>query len=253
VNLQDLLTYVAVDLLHDRTDLISGDPDDLWSDRVIVGFLNEAQRILARRAWLLKDVGNATAGLITLQTGVDTYQLHKSVLRVYSAKPTDSDVPLGRTTFAAISYRNGVDTNFFDLNAAFTRTPGRPTAFATDGAFRTLKLNRKPDADSNGLVLELEAAHLPITPFPIPASSAALSNDQLALEPETPEDYHMWLGEYAAGRCLTLPHVDADRKVEGRAMLATFNSNVAEARRDRERAEYAPGQFCFNSTTAYND
>jgi hypothetical protein len=243
VNLQDLLTYVGDDVLKDRTDLISGDPDELWSDRFIVSCLNEAQRILARRAWILIDVGNATAGQITLVENQDTYDLHKSVLRVYEAIPTDTSIPLGRTTHSAIGYHNADAADFFDANAAFSSTPARPGAFATDAAFRKLQLNRKPDAASAGLILNLKVARLPITPL-------ALS--ELAGIPEVPEEYHQWLGDYAAGCCLSMPRADADMKVVGRAMKQEFFARVGEAKQDRQRAEAAPGDFAFASTTAYS-
>lgn len=247
MNLQDLLTYVATDVLQDRTDLITGDPDSLWSDRVIVGFLNEAQRILARQAWVLIDVGNLTAGQITLVLNQDTYDLHKSVLRVYEAVPTDTSIPLGRTTHSAIGYHNADAADYFDANAAFSSTPGRPGAFATDAAFRKLQLNRKPDAASAGLVLNLKVARLPIGLF-----DPLLAGNALAAVSEIPEEYHQWMGDYAAGRCLSLPHVDTDRRAEGKRMLADFADKVKEARDDRERAERAPGEFCFASSTAYS-
>lgn len=242
MNLQELLDYVAVDQLDDRTDLISGDPDELWSNRVIVGFLNEGQRRLSRRAWSIIDIGHAQAGKITLILGQDTYNLHKSVLRVYSAIPTDTAIPLGRTTYNALTYRNSEDSDYFDANQAFTNTAGRPGAFATDAGTRKLKLNRAPDATSVGLVLDLKVARQPVT---------MLTLDDLTASPEVPEEYHQWIGDYAAGRCLTLSKCDSDMKADGRRILADFEARIKEARQDRQRAEAAPGQFCFASTTAY--
>src|SRR3990167_9151445 len=60
VNLEELLEHIGA-YLDDRHDLVDGDPDELWSDALIVRFLNQAQRIHARRAWSIVDKGHATA------------------------------------------------------------------------------------------------------------------------------------------------------------------------------------------------
>ena len=88
MTLDDMLTYTASELLDDRTELVTGDNDDLWSDEYLCRQFNEAQKILARRAWVIIEYGTTPAGSITLRTGVSVYPLHKSVLRVYDGTPT---------------------------------------------------------------------------------------------------------------------------------------------------------------------
>lgn len=241
MKLSDLLDYTAKEFLDDRTDILDGDPDEIWSDTTIVRYLNEAQNRLCRRSWVLVDLGHATAGVIVLKTGVTTYPIHKSVLRIMSATPEDTQIPLGRSTDSRLQFSVADDPDFFDVNLPYTQTPGRPVAFATDAATRLLRVDRAPSATENGLRLLLKTVRLP---------SCALSLEDTDAEPEVAEEYHLWLPMYAAGRCLTHPNVDSSAKREGRQFLADFEALVKEARQDRTRAEMAPPKFVYASSTA---
>jgi hypothetical protein len=77
-----------------------------------------------------------------------------------------------------------------------------------------------------------------------------LTLDDIDASPEVPEEYHLQLCEYAAGKALTLPNVDADQKPEGRRLLAAFDLIVKEARQERQRAEAGTNRWNFSSTTA---
>ena len=242
MNLEHCLDYIGT-YLDDRTTLVDGDPDGLWSDLTLTHFLNHAQRILCRRAWPIIDEGNPTAGIVVLQNGVAVYPLHKSVLRVYLATPIDQETPLGR--FDDMALRNPIpylSTSFFDLvvNPTFA-APGRPIGFATDASTRMLRVYRTPSATEDGLVLNLKVARLPIK---------WLSLDDPDDEPEVPEDWHTSLCHYAVGRALIMPNVDAQMRTEGRQMLKDFDEVVKEARRDRQRAEMSPASWSFDTTTS---
>ena len=50
MNLGDLLEELRENILHDRSDRIAGDTDQLWSDRTLVRYINEAERKMAREA-----------------------------------------------------------------------------------------------------------------------------------------------------------------------------------------------------------
>ena len=112
--LSELLDYVASVYLDDRTDLVDGDPDELWSDATIVRFLAEGERIICRRAWSIVQYGVAPAGVITLQTGKVLYPLHPSVLRVYDITPSTQDGPLGRWSDIALRDPTPPDFDAFD-------------------------------------------------------------------------------------------------------------------------------------------
>ena len=245
--LSELLEYTAKQFLDDRVDLLDGDSDELWSDAYLVRQLNQAQRILARRAWVIIETGVAPAGLITLTTGKVLYPLHKSILRVYDATPTTQTTPLGRADDINLRNPYPPSSDAFDIGVAASlagttlNSPGAPLAIATDAASRTLRVAPPPATAQNGLQVALKIARLPIK---------WLTLEDMNGCPEVPEDYHMDLCEYAAGKALTLPNADSGNKADGKALLAEFDSVVAEARRDRQRAEMSDSRWAFASSTA---
>ena len=241
MNLAEMLTFTASEFLDDRTELISGDPDSLWSDELLVRYFNEGQRILARRSWCIIDEGNAHAGVIVLATGKVVYPLHKSVLRVLLAVPTDQEWPLAHADNRVLRTSRPFDDWIFDVNDVSTSSPGRPIAFSTNAGTRIARLYREPTADENGLRLVLTVARLPVT---------WLTLDDTEAEPEVPEDYHFLVCQYAAGRCLTQPTVDGQQKTDGRLLLAEFNEGCKEARQDRQRAEMHSSCWGFDTATA---
>jgi len=253
VDLSTLLTHLAKDYLDDRTDLVDGDPDELYGDALLVRYLNAAQRILARRSWCIIETGVAPAGLITLRTGVSLYHTHKSVLRIYDATPTTQVNPLGRTGDIQLRNTSTGGFNPYDLFDAYeigewaslagntTNTAGPSVAIASDAGTRTVRVFPPPTVDQNGLQIALKVARLPIT---------WLTLDDMEAEPEVPEDYHLLLTTYAAGKALTQPNVDGQMKADGRLLLAEFDAAVKEARQDRQRAEMAPDRWVFSSATA---
>ena len=244
MKLSELLAYTAAEYLDDRTELYEGSTDELWSNKTITRYLNEAQNILCRRSWVLIDTGNLTAGSITLRTDKATYALHKSVLRVFTATPTDTDIPLGRTTDDRLTYLTATPTDPQHWGEAYpyAAATGRPTMFATDAGSRLLRVYRTPSSVENGLKLLLKVARLPCEPL-----STTLMEDS----PEIPEEWHLSLCTYAAGRCLRHPTADSAQKTLGRELMSEFLTNVQEARQERERQEMAPERPAFASTTAF--
>jgi hypothetical protein len=242
-----MLEFTASEYLDDRTALVDGDPDSLWSDAQLVRYFNHGARILARRAWCIKETGIAPAGTIVLQTGKVLYPLHRSILFVHDATPTTQTAPLGRASDRDLRtpYPLGMDAleqgMAASINGADTYT-GAPLAFAPDPATRTLRVYPAPSATQNGLRVLLQVSRLPINELTLDDTDAA---------PEIPEEYHEDLCLYAAGRCLTQPMVDSGYKADGRNLLAEFNDTCREARRDRQRAEYSGSRWGFASTTAY--
>lgn len=244
MKLTEMIEYTAGQWLDDRTALVDGDPDELWSDAYLVRQFNEAQRVLARRAWCIIEEGVAPAGLITLATGIAVYDLHKSVLRVLMATPADQIYPLWRTSDAVLRMPRPYSDMPFDVNTTATIETGRPLAFSTDAGTRQVRIYRTPTAAENGLVVNLKVARLPVT---------WLTEAEGEAEPEVPEDYHETLCKYAAGRALTLPNVDGQQRTIGRELLGEFNDLVREARQDRQRAEMEPAVWNFSSSTALLD
>ena len=247
MNLEEMLDYTAKQYLDDRVDIVDGDSDSLWSDAFLVRQFNQAQRILARRAWCIIETGQSPAGIVTLSTGKVLYPLHKSILFVYDATPSTQTAPLGRGDDVALRSPYPAGSDAYEVGAAASAAgttseyPGPPLAIATDAATRTLFVSPEPTADQNGLQIAMKIARLPIAWLDLAKPKAC---------PEVPEDWHMDLCEYAAGMALTMPNVDSANKVDGRELLNKFAETVREARRDRQRASYNGSRWGFASTTA---
>ncbi len=254
MRLEEMLRYTAKEFLDDRTDLVDGDNDSLFSDEYLCRMFNEAAKILCRRAWVIVEYGSIPAGVITLRTGVSLYPLHESVLRVYDGTPTTlQSAPLGRTedinlrdTSVITPYPadafNAVELGTAASLAGGSATlSGAPLAFASDAASRTLRVFPPPTSTQNGLKVYMKIARLPIK---------ELTLDDVEAEPETPREWDIAICEYAAGKALTLPNVDADQKPEGRRLLAEFAETVRLARQERQRAEASAYRWNFSSTTA---
>ena len=231
--------------LDNNSDLVDGDPDELWSDESLVRHLNQAMRILCRRAWVIREYGTSPAGVLTLRTGISLYSVHESILKVFDFTPSTASSPLGRTD--DIELRSDTPSNVFNAYEvgeaailASTET-GASRAIATDAGTRMLRVYPTPTATENGVQVALKIARLPIT---------FLSVDSLDAEPETPRDYDMDLCDYAIGKSLMRPNIDTQLKVDGRALLAEFDSVVREARRDRQRFELGSSRWAFSSSTA---
>ena len=131
--------------------------------------------------------------------------------------------------------------DFFPLNDDSVSAPGRPIAFATDTGTRQMRVFRTPSSTESGLNLVLRVARLPVT---------FLATTALSASPEVPDEYHMALADYAAGRCLRLPNVDGKGKADGKELIADFNQLVREARQDRQRAGMGGDRWAFASMTA---
>lgn len=242
MNTGDLLAYVASEYLDDRTELLDGDPDSLWSDRTLVRYLNAAQERLARRAWLLVDIGHPKAGVITLVTGKTVYTWHQSVLVVLDATFDEDVVTLPRSTDADIRGALPPSPDFFDVNTVTARTPGNPLAIATDVGTRLLRVTPAPAADQAGLKLYLRVARLPICP---------LEHDKPKGEPEIDSQWHLDMCHYAAGMALQKPTADSSQKTQGKALVDDFERVVREARQERERAWASPSRPEYCSSTAH--
>ena len=242
MKLEELLEHTAKDFLDDRTDLVDGDPDELWSNKVVVRYFNEAQRRLCRRAWVLVDTSHPQAGRIVLATGKTLYPLHKSVLKVLAVTPTGQLAPLAHSTDARLAGRLPEDPDDFDASLVEPITPGPPLAISTDAGTRLLRVAPAPAVAQNGLVVALKVARMP---------SCDLTIDKMDAEPEVPEEWHLEvISKYAAGKCLTHPNVDDSAKTEGRRLLAEVEAAIHEARQERIRLWSAPSKFWFASTTA---
>lgn len=246
MNLSEMLEYTRSYIDDTSGTLIEGDNDQLWSDLLLVNFMNQAEKLLCRRAWVLVDTGVAPAGRIVLATGVALYPLHASVLHVFDAQPSTQDYPLGRgtdTQLKSVSDTSGFDA--FEIGEAAALAgdtlTGVTLSIATDAGTRMMRVYPTPTATENGVVVALKVARMPVTP---------LTLDDVEAEPESDAQWHTEICHFAAGRALTLPNVDSEFRTVGRTLLTEFAETVRQARQERVRAEMGGGRWAFNSTTA---
>lgn len=243
MKLKELLEYTASEFLDDRTDLLQGEPDELWSGKTLVRYFNEAQRRLCRKAWVIIDTAQPDAGVLTLQEGKELYALHSSVLFVYSAQLEDTGCYLVPTSDLRITGQRPADTGYFDINTTAVRDPGRPQAFSRDGGFRQIRIWRAPSATETGLRVLLKVSRYPVK---------MLTLDKTEECPEVPEDFHMSvLAKYAAGMCLSHPNVDSTQKTFASRLLKEVDEEIWGARLARETAERHAGTPHFSSVTAH--
>jgi hypothetical protein len=241
MTLIELRTYVASEVLDDRTVQVAGSDDSLWSDVTITRYLQRAQERMCKDGWVLEDEGNLTAGTITLIANQSVYDLHPSILRVLKVTPADTELPLVRAADRWVSPKAYCDGPLNFQNYVTNSTPGRPGAFSTDIGTLKLQVYPPPSAAYAGLVLNLRVSRMPLV------SLNGADDDAV---PEIPVDFHMDIADYAIGRCLVHPTADAEHKADGRAFLEAFDALVIKARQQREISEYAPPRMNFASSTA---
>ena len=246
MKLGEMLEYTRSYIDDASVALIEGDNDQMWSDSILVNFMNQAERLLCRRAWTIIEYGKAPAGVIVLATNKVLYDLHPSILRVLDATPSTQTAPLGRTTDSQLRDPTPAGSDAFDVGEAAAREStaltGATLAFATDAGTRRLRVYPTPTATQNGVIVSMRVARLPIS---------ALTVDDVDAEPEVGYQWHEEICHYAAGKALTLPNVDGEFRTIGRTLLTEFNETVRLARQERIRAEMSGDRWAFSSSTAH--
>lgn len=247
MTLQDLLDELARDMLRDRSDLMSGPDDYLWSDEQLVRYINEAENMLARQGLVIRDATTASVVQVTTVESIDQYTLHPSIVAVISAKFDGDPSDLARAGHSAFSTYHQPDPLFWDTAQLSTLPPGKPLAFSTDEQLDkksgktgvvNMRVYPEPSADYAGLILKMRVCRKPLK---------ALTLDDLEASPEVPEEYHLGLLDWAAYRALR--NVDSDAGAVERAdkYKEAFDAMVAQAKKDALRKLFAPLQWGFGN------
>lgn len=245
MTLQDLLDELASGMLRDRSDLMSGPDDYLWSDEQLVRYINEAEGILARKGLVIRDASTASVVEVALATGVTQYTLHPSVIAVVSAKFTGDVGDLARAGHSALNSYQHPDPLYFDPAQLSVLPPGKPLAFSTDEQLDaasgktgvvSLRVYPAPNADYDGSIINLRTVRKPLK---------TLTVDDLESSPEVPEEYHLGLLDWAAYRALRNSDSDAGAVEKADKYKTEFEAMVAQARTDALRKLFAPLQWGF--------
>lgn len=245
MTLRDLLDELANSILRDRSDMMSGPEDQLWSDDVLVKYINEAESLLARKGLVIRDASTAAVVEVPLVAGTTQYTLHPSVVAVISAKVEGDQGDLVRSGHSAFSGFQRPDPAYFDPAQLAVLPPGKPLAFSTDEQLDTasgktgvvsLRTYPEPTADYTGTNIMLRVVRKPLV---------VLTLDDLDAEPEVPEDYHLGLLDWAAYRALRNIDSDAGAAEKADKFKKEFDAMVDQARTDTLRKLFVPLQWGF--------
>lgn len=233
MNLGEQLQELRNNVLRDRSDIIAGDTDSLWSDETLLRYIKDAERRFARHTMLLRDSTTPEVVQIKLKTGVVTYPTHKSVISVLSARYDTNQQDIQRSGHAILSGAGAPEFLTFDPTSPYTVSPGAPLAYYTD---ETLVFARQgavavsvypaPSATENNKTLHLRVIRLPTTDYDISC---------LDRESEIPEDYQLDVLEWAAHRAQRGFDADAGAPTSADAHKKAFDEAVEKAIREMKR------------------
>ena len=200
MNLRDLLAETRGNILRDVSTAVDGRVADgaLWSDDALIRYLRDAEEKFASGAMCLRDSRTPAIAQITLVAGVSEYPLDKRVIAILSAH-LDGRLELGRTSYAT---RFGAKGNITQNTASETpQTIGEPRIFYTDKDTGYIGFYPVPGDAEAGLVINLHTVRRPLNP---------LTKNDMAAEPEIPDEYHLDLCEWATWRALRNHDGDID-------------------------------------------
>lgn len=243
MNTQELLEELARNILRDRSSLVSGPADVMWSDATLLQYINEAQMRLATIGLVLRDATTPTVTQVPLSAGVTQYTLHPSVIAVISARYGSDTYDLSRVGHSLLSAYVPPDTLYFEA-AQLTVDPGKPIAWASDeqldiksGVSGVVSLRVYPPPSSDHVdTVYLRTIRKPLKPLSLDAPEGI---------PEVPEQYHLGMLDWAAYRALRNIDSDVGSMSTAARFRDTFDEMVAQAKRDTLRKLFAPSTWAF--------
>ena len=245
MTLSDLLDELRSNVLRDRSALVAGTSDHLWSDSTLLRYIKDGERRFARQALCLRDSTTAAVTHVKLNVGVTTYPLHASVIAVLSARYNTDTFDIQRSGHALVSQFTPPEFLTYDPSTGFNAQPGRPIAFYTDetlvyaGAGKvTLSVYPVPSATEDGTVLYLRTIRNPMTVY---------SLDNLNSESEIPEDYQFDCLQWAAYRATMNHDADAGDSVKAQAHKDAFDDAITNARKELKRTLFANSTFRYGT------
>jgi hypothetical protein len=247
MNLGEQLAELRFNVLRDRSDLIAGDTDSLWSDETLLRYIGDAERRFARRSLILRDATTPEVTQLTLRQGVQTYPLHRSLLAVISARywspggAPGTGYDLQRSGHALITQAAPLEALNWDPADPYSSQlpPGAPLAYYTDetlvynrAARMTLSVYPLPDVTQDGTLLYLRTIRLPLSGY------RNIETD-LARESELNEDYQLDVLEWAAYRAQRTFDGDAGAPTLAEQHKQAFLDALTQATREAKRKMFA--------------
>lgn len=230
MNLGGQLAELRSNVLRDRSDLIAGESDSMWSDETLLGYIQDAERRFARETMCLRDGTTPKFTRLKLREAVRTYPLDATVFAVVSARPDGRDYDLQRTGHALVQSRD-VDTSLaFDPAEASTLPPGAPLGFYTDEtavfaqqSVVTFSVYPLPDAAAAGTLVTLRVIRIPCGGYKL---------DDLKRESEIPLDHQYDVLQWAAYRAKQNNDADIGATPNADTHRDAFMDAITRCKRD---------------------
>lgn len=250
MNLGDQLEELRYNILRDRSDLIAGDSDSLWSDTTLLRYIKDGERRFARQSLILRDSTTAEVTQVRLKLGVQTYVLHPSVISVISSSYTPvnaTQYDLMRSGHSLITQMVPNEVLQFDPANPWSAQlpPGPPIAYFTDEtlvfarqARVTFSVYPVPSATEDGTTVFMRVIRMPMTKY---------SLDSLDRESELPEDYQLDALEWAAYRAQRTWDGDAGAPTNAAQHKSAFDDAVVAAKREAKRKMFANMQIKYGA------
>lgn len=233
MNLGEQLDELRVNILHDKSDLVAGEPDFRWSDETLLRYIKDAERRFARDTLILRDGHSPQYCQITLLENVREYALHELVLAVLSARAAGQQSDLYRSGHALVAVPKTEEVLDFDTISNDDASTGAPQAVYTDETLVyasrgrvTLSVYPLPDADADGTVITARVVRLP---------KGEYTAQDLDRASEIPEDYQFDVLEWAAFRAQSGGDADSGSTTSATTHRDNFEAAVMKAKKELRR------------------
>lgn len=234
MTLSEQLDELRNSILRDRSDIIAGDKDSLWSDETLIRYIKDAEHKFTRETLCLRDSTTLQVTRVKLRAGVKLYTLDKSIISVLSARYDTSESDLARSGHSVVNAHVPTSYPSFNPAATYHFPPGDPIAYQTDETLVTMGGNfgvslgvfPAPGVTTDSKYLYLRVIRQPIVGYGI---------DCLDRESEIPENYQLDVLEWAAYRALSTFDADAGAPTTAAAHKAAYQEAVKACVREIKR------------------
>ena len=253
MNLGEQLEELRHRLLRDASDLAPGGVDDrLFTDASLLQYIKDAEYKFAKKTFCIFDGTTPKVSQIKLVTGQTTYPLHKSVFALMSARFAGKTTDVVRAGRSVVGMHVPDEFLTFDPSSTVTLPNGEPQVVYSDESMvyggnsgMTISVFPAPSATENGSILTVRVFRVPTTVYTV---------DNLDVESQLPQDYHLDVLTWAAFRAFNNFDADKGSVIKINNMKTAFDDSVKEALKDSKRRlfnqikfEYGTNGFSWES------
>lgn len=235
----ELLDELQGNMLRDVSNAVTGQGATLWSPASLVRYLDDAQVQMAIETLHLSDATTSEVTDIVLEAGKGVYPLHAKVITVLSVRAGDRHKGKRLKRITGYGIEDGTDETTMSLPTDRLQDSGKPRFYALDEEDGVIHVYPEPTADEAGTLLYLRVIRKPLESLVLPVAGDATTD----LVPETPEEYHLDLCEWAAYRALRNHDVDAENIPKASTHRNRWERAVASLRKRVRRNRQIPATF----------